>query len=166
MRIDTALLPRLKALKLLAFDVDGTLTDGAIFLGATDELKRFDVKDGAGLAMARKAGLKIAFVTGRTSECVARRAAELSVDECHQGVGDKVAVLKSIGERHGIAPGEMLFMGDDLPDLPAMKFAGIAACPFDAVEDVRAVCALVSTKGGGKGAAREVAEAVLRARRT
>lgn len=153
---------RAARVKLLAFDVDGTLTDAGIYLGVTEELKRFDVRDGAGLALARDAGLHLALITGRSSESVTRRAAELRIKEVHQGVREKVSVLRHVGERLNVLPEEMLFMGDDLPDLAVMSFVGVAAAPLDAVAAVREI-SWVSQHRAGFGAAREVCEIVLEA---
>jgi 3-deoxy-D-manno-octulosonate 8-phosphate phosphatase (KDO 8-P phosphatase) len=153
---------RLAAIKLLAFDVDGVLTDGGIILGAEmEELKRFDVKDGAGIALAQRAGLIVALVTGRQSGCVSRRAAELKIKEVHQGVKEKAAMLQSIATRHLLRPEEILYMGDDIPDLTAFAYAGVSVAPADAVEEIRSSVMIVTQNPGGHGAVREICELVL-----
>lgn len=157
------LIAKLRALRLLAFDVDGVMTDGAIVLGLDEELKQFDVKDGAGVVLARRSGLLTAIVTGRESRCVIRRAEELQITELHQSVTDKVAVLRQMAERNGIESGQILYMGDDLPDLGALEFAGVSAAPADAAAEVRALADIVTEARGGHGAVRELCEVVLRA---
>ncbi|MCL4748478.1 MAG: 3-deoxy-D-manno-octulosonate 8-phosphate phosphatase, partial [Burkholderiaceae bacterium] len=109
---------RAARVRLLALDVDGTMTDGTIFIGPGQEaMKAFSVRDGFGLALLREAGVRIAIVTGRRSSIVATRAAELGLDAVEQGVGDKVAALRELASRFGLEPGQTAFMGDDWPDL-------------------------------------------------
>jgi len=156
----------LKNIRLVALDVDGVLTDGGIYLGASEELKRFEAKDGAGIAMLRKAGLTVALITGRQSTLVERRAKELNITEVHQGVKDKVEVLREVCQRLSIAADQVAYMGDDLPDMAALRWAGVGAAPADAVAEVQSAARWVSTKCGGGGAVRELAEAVLKAHGT
>jgi YrbI family 3-deoxy-D-manno-octulosonate 8-phosphate phosphatase len=156
---------RLDSVKVILFDVDGVLTDGGIILGPGGwEAKRFDVKDGHRIKMARRAGIRIYLVTGRSSEAVTRRAAELGLDGVYQGVLDKRTVLEEIARASGSAPAEMAFMGDDLTDLPLMRLVGIGACPADAVPEVRRAADLVVDAPGGRGAAGLFIESVLKAR--
>ncbi len=149
--------------RCFVFDVDGVLTDGRIFLdGAGGEWKAFDVKDGQRLVMAREAGFRIVFLTGRTSGAVTRRAEELSVDRVFQGAGDKGMVLRRLLEEENLGEEEVAYLGDDLADLPAMRAAGFAGAVSDAAPEVIESADWVSSAGGGRGAAREFVEFVLR----
>jgi 3-deoxy-D-manno-octulosonate 8-phosphate phosphatase (KDO 8-P phosphatase) len=155
---------RLTAIKLLAFDVDGVLTDGGIwFSAAGDELVRFDVHDGAGFTLARRVGLRLAVITGRDTPAVRRRMEMLSVDEYHPGIRDKGLVIRNLRTKYGLGRDAVLFMGDDLLDLPAFAEAGVTAAPASAVEEVRRSVDHVAVRPGGAGAAREVVELVLKA---
>ena len=157
-------LARAAAVRLMAFDVDGTLTDGGIHVGADGEShKRFSVRDGLGLVLLREAGIRVALVTGGSSAIVAHRARELRIDTVLQGVGDKAAALRELCAGAGIGLAQAGFMGDDWPDLPAMLAAGFAAAVPDAAPEVRRVAHWTATRPAGGGAARELAEHLLRA---
>jgi 3-deoxy-D-manno-octulosonate 8-phosphate phosphatase (KDO 8-P phosphatase) len=155
---------------LVAFDVDGTLTDNGLFIGVGQggervELKRYDVQDGMGIVMLRRAGIKIAFVSARDSASTTLRAAELGVVHVAQGKGlEKIAALSAIGAELGIAFESMAFVGDDLADLGVMQRVALSAAPANAVAEVLAVADLRLTRVGGYGAAREFTEVLLRAR--
>ena len=158
----------LTPVRLLAMDVDGVLTDGSITWGADvagnlHELKRFSVKDGLGLSLVRSVGLQIAWVTGRVSPVVQRRAAELKVEHVCQWARDKRAVLRELLERLELEPAQALFIGDDLNDLPAFEACGVAVAVADAAAVVRERADWITKAPGGAGAVREVAEGVLRA---
>lgn len=148
-------------IKLLAMDVDGTLTDGRIYIGPEGEaLKAFDVKDGYGIVQFRKAGGIPAIITGRSSRIVEQRCKELGISELHQGVSDKLECLLQIAERLGIAQEEIAYMGDDLNDLTCLEYAGVSACPCDAVEAARSAADYVCGSPGGRGAVREFLDKV------
>jgi 3-deoxy-D-manno-octulosonate 8-phosphate phosphatase (KDO 8-P phosphatase) len=150
---------RALGLRLLALDVDGTLTDGSIWIGTDGEaLKRFSVHDGFGLTLLREAGLHIAIITGRQSGIVQARAAELRIAHVLQGVQDKADALRRLCAQLGITPAQAAFMGDDWPDLPAMQIAGLALAPADAAPPVRDRADWVAASPGGHGAVREFAE--------
>jgi 3-deoxy-D-manno-octulosonate 8-phosphate phosphatase (KDO 8-P phosphatase) len=159
-----------RRIRIVVFDVDGVLTDGGIYLGATEsgepvELKRFDIQDGLGILMMKNAGLRIAIVTGRTSEAVRIRADELQVDDLHQDkTANKVTALTAILERQGIGWDETAFVGDDLPDIAVLRRVGLPAVVGNATSDARAFAVWRATKHGGRGAVREFAEALLTAR--
>lgn len=160
-----ALHARLARVKLLALDVDGTLTDGGIvYDNAGNESRRFDIKDGLGMVLASMVGLKCVWITGRTAPLVERRARELNVALLLQGVRDKATALADVSVKLGIAPEEMAFLGDDLNDIPALQDAGIAMAVADAAPEVLAVSHWVSSKNGGHGAVRDAIEAILKAR--
>jgi 3-deoxy-D-manno-octulosonate 8-phosphate phosphatase (KDO 8-P phosphatase) len=153
---------RAAAVRLMAFDVDGTLTDGSLHIGATGEaFKRFSVRDGLGLVLLREAGIRVALVTGRSSAIVEQRAHELRIDTVLQGVGDKAAAMRELCAQSGLEPAQAGFMGDDWPDLPAMLAVGFAAAVPDAAPEVRRVAHWTATAPAGGGAVRELAEHLL-----
>lgn len=159
-----------KRIRLVALDVDGVMTDGGIYLGATDsgervELKRFDIQDGLGIRLMQEAGITIAIVTGRESHAVRLRAEELGVAEVHQdNSAAKLNILGDILERLSIDWSEVAFVGDDLPDLSVLKRVGLPVAVGNATADARAYAAWTATREGGRGAVREFAEALLTAR--
>jgi 3-deoxy-D-manno-octulosonate 8-phosphate phosphatase (KDO 8-P phosphatase) len=155
----------MRGVKLLALDVDGTLTDGGLHLSTGgEEIKRFHAQDGLGIVLAAHVGLRVAWVTGRESPIVARRAEALGVAALRQGVRDKTAALLEIGLELGVALSEMAFMGDDLNDLPALRAVGVPLAPKNAVESVKAAACWVSQRSGGDGAVRDAIDAILAAR--
>jgi len=150
--------------RLAAFDVDGVLTDGRIILGPHgDEYKAFHVRDGHGLVRLREAGVTLAVITGRQSAVVDRRMRELGILHVYQGVRDKRAQLLELLELLSIAPANTCYVGDDLPDLGAMQIAGLPVAVADACPEVIAAAAWVTSAAGGRGAVREVCDAILRA---
>lgn len=150
-------------LRLLVLDVDGTLTDGGIYMGPDGEVcKRFSAKDGLGLKLLQAAGVELAILTGRRSQIVERRAVELGIARVVQGIGDKPAALRQLAAAAGVPLAETGYMGDDLNDLAAMALCGVRACPADAAPEVRAVCQFVATLPGGQGAVRQFCEAWLK----
>ncbi len=157
---------RAARIRLLVLDVDGVLTDGGLDYGAAgEETKRFFVQDGLALVAARRAGLAVAVISGRGSAAVTRRMTELGVTEVHQGVQDKVAAVESVMGRLGLRAAEVAVMGDDLPDLPLMKQAGLALAPANAVAEVRRAADWVARRAGGAGAVRDAVEMLLKARK-
>jgi 3-deoxy-D-manno-octulosonate 8-phosphate phosphatase (KDO 8-P phosphatase) len=155
---------RAGAVRLMAFDVDGTLTDGGIQIGPTGEtFKRFSVRDGFGLVLLQQAGIRVALVTGRSSPIVAERARELRIDTVLQGVADKADAMRLLCVQSGLDASEAGFMGDDWPDLPAMLAVGFAATVADAAPEVRRVAHWTARAPAGAGAVRELAEFLLRA---
>lgn len=151
-----------RGIRLLALDVDGVLTDGGIVLDATGgELKRFDVQDGLAIGLAKAAGIQIAVISGRASPAVRRRCAELRVDVLRESVTDKAAALRSVLSENGIASAETAVIGDDLPDVPAMRLAGIAIAVANARDEVKAAAVYVTRAPGGSGAVREAVEWLL-----
>jgi 3-deoxy-D-manno-octulosonate 8-phosphate phosphatase (KDO 8-P phosphatase) len=160
-----AALERTRALKLMAFDVDGVLTDGTLYLtDGGEEMKSFHTLDGLGLKLLAGAGIELALITGRSSRVVAKRAAELGIRHLFQGADDKLAVLEGLRAQLGFALSACGYMGDDLPDLPLLVRCGFAATVPDAPEAVRARAHYVSRRPGGRGAVREVCEVILAAR--
>jgi 3-deoxy-D-manno-octulosonate 8-phosphate phosphatase (KDO 8-P phosphatase) len=152
-----------EAVRLMAFDVDGTLTAGGIHIGADGEaFKTFSVRDGFGLVLLREAGIRVALVTGRSSAIVAQRARELRIESVMQGVADKGEAIRRLCADAGVGLAEAGFMGDDWPDLPAMRAVGFAATVPDAAPEVLAAAHWVARAPAGAGAVRELAEHLLR----
>lgn len=154
---------RARAVKLLVFDVDGVLTDGGLYYGPSGELqKRFDVKDGHAIVLARLVGLPTAIITARKSEIVDVRGRELGMVAVKQGRKDKSAALTELLSELQLQPSEVAYMGDDLNDLGPMSKVGLCACPLDAAQEVRERALFVSQQPGGRGAARELIELCLK----
>ena len=150
--------------RAIVFDVDGVLTRGEIIFGPDgQEWKMFNIHDGHGIVLARKAGLKVALLTGRHSEAVRARARELGVDELVETRQSKGKALPELVTKLHVKMSEVCYVGDDLVDLPAMLKVGLPVAVADAMPEVRFHAAWVTTRKGGEGAAREVIEAILRA---
>lgn len=155
---------KLRNIKIFITDVDGVLTDGRIILGSNGiELKSFHAQDGLGLHLAKKAGLKLAVITGRYSEAVERRGKELDFDYVFQGVSDKTSVLREILIKEGLSLSEVAYIGDDLNDLPILKQVGVKLAVSNAVDEVKEEADYITCKEGGSGAVREAVELILEA---
>ena len=156
---------RARRVRLAIFDVDGVMTDGTLYIGAQGEaFKAFNILDGHGLKMLQAAGIATAIISGRSSEAVVRRAAELSIAHVVQGSTDKLASLQALCAKAGVEAQHCSFLGDDLPDLEAMRACGLAAAVANAVDAVKQAAHYVTRAAGGRGAVREFSEMVLRAR--
>ncbi len=156
---------RAARLKWLLFDVDGVLTEGTLHYTRWGELvKTFHVHDGLGLKLAQRAGLRVGLLSGRKGRALELRATELGLDVVMLGASDKNPVFNTFLEQHATTPDRVAFVGDDLPDLPILGRCGLSFAPADAVAEVRAVVHTVLDHRGGRGAAREVVERVLKAR--
>lgn len=158
-----------KRIRLLGLDVDGVLTDNGVYVGPVAgkrvELKRFDIQDGLGLILLKTAGLPVVWVSGRSSEATALRAAELPVEELLQVPGPrKAAAFAELLERRGIGWEEVAYAADDIADLPILRRVGLPIAVSNAVAEVKQVAAYVTRAAGGHGAVRELIEALLRAR--
>jgi 3-deoxy-D-manno-octulosonate 8-phosphate phosphatase (KDO 8-P phosphatase) len=155
---------RARRVKMLIMDVDGTLTDGAVFvLPDGEEVKSYNVKDGLGILLAHLAGLKTGIITGKTSKSLEKRAEKLRVAEVHQGILNKKLALEGILRRHRLQPEEIAYIGDDLGDLEVMKTVGLAAAVADAHPEVKGWAHFVCKEKGGRGAVREFIEFILAA---
>lgn len=162
---DEAFAARCRGLRLVLSDVDGVMTDGTVLLlPGGGEAKSFHIRDGLGIVLAHRAGLRTGLISGRDSESVARRAAELKMAVVRQGVEDKRAAVREILDEEGLKPQQLAYMGDDLADLPVMREAGLSAAPADAPFEVRSEAFMVTDAHGGHGCLREFLEAILRAR--
>ena len=151
-------------IKMLLFDVDGVLTDGTILVhGDGSESKAFNIRDGAGIVWAQRAGLVIGLLSARSADATAIRAAQLGIGIVVQGRGDKLAGYEQILTEANLTDEQVGYMGDDLQDLPVLRRAGFSAAPADAAPEVRSAVQWVSSNRGGHGAVRECIEHVLRA---
>ena len=154
---------RLRAVKMLLFDVDGVLTDGRIIWGESGEYKAFDAKDGLALALAKRAGFKTGIITAKSSKAVEVRAAEMKMDVVYQNSFEKLVPYQEVLESFGLADHEVCYMGDDLFDLVVLNRVGLAVAPADAAPEVRESVHLVTRSLGGRGAVRELVETLLKA---
>ncbi|HOX56162.1 MAG TPA: HAD hydrolase family protein [Candidatus Paceibacterota bacterium] len=153
----------LRRIRLLLCDVDGVLTDGAVFIGGPEETKRFSIRDGLGLVIARREGLKIGWISGRASAATARRARELKIDFLRQQKGGKVYVVDRLLAQTGFRWDEVCYIGDDIVDLGVLKRAGVAVAVANGVAEAGAAADYVTRADGGHGAVREVVELILKA---
>ena len=154
----------LERIKIIFMDVDGVLTDGRIVLGNMEELKFFDVRDGMGVTIARKSGLKVAIITGRISKAVDRRGAELNFDYIIQGEENKLSKLNEILKKEKLNYDEVCYIGDDIIDIPLFRKVGFSATVNDAPEYVKSEASYVAKKQGGRGAVREIIEFLLKSK--
>ena len=149
-------------IKLFATDIDGTLTDGKIYLSEKgDEYKAFSVKDGLGIKLLQKAGVEVAIITNKTSKIVERRATDLGIKEVYQGINDKKECLLMIMKKLNIKPEEVAYAGDDITDLECMRLAKESLAPNDAMEINKKTATFVSAFNGGDGAVRDFIEYLL-----
>ena len=154
-----------KMIQLLILDVDGVMTDGRIVMNDLgQEIKFFNVKDGHGIRLLLNTGIDVAIITGRTSETVRRRAADLGIPIVYQGIKDKESICKKIMEEMGLEKEQVCCMGDDLPDIPMFKCAGLSVAVADAAYETRKSAVYVTKAPGGYGAVREMCEIILKAR--
>ena len=151
-------------IKLFVTDVDGTLTDGHIYVGENGEvMKAFNVKDGYAIVKTLPEHQIVpVIITGKTSEIVKKRAAELKISEVYQNVSDKLPLLKEIAEKYGVSPDEVAYIGDDVNDLDCIGWCGVSACPSDAVEEVLSKVDFICKREGGKGAVREFIDWIVK----
>jgi 3-deoxy-D-manno-octulosonate 8-phosphate phosphatase (KDO 8-P phosphatase) len=155
--------PNLADIKLLVVDVDGVLTGGTVVINEDGtETKFFNSLDGHGIRLWRRAGLKVAFLSGRSSPPTTRRADELGVDYVFQNCHNKLQVVEKLLEQLGLSAREAACIGDDLPDLPMIRYVGFGAAVANAVDEVKQHADYVTTRRGGQGAVREVIEYILR----
>ena len=156
---------RLRQIRLFATDVDGVLTDAGMYYSESgDEWKKFNTRDGMGIKLLQKAGYVTAIVTQERTKIVARRAEKLAIPELHQGVMDKLTVIREIAGRHGLSLSQVAYIGDDVNDLEALRAVGFSAAPADGMPIVCDAVHYVCREKGGEGAVREIAEMLLRAR--
>jgi len=170
-RIPTAVAKRANRIKVLLMDVDGTITDGSVTLlsqpdGSALEIKTFDAHDGQGLSLARTAGLRTGVITGRESAALRRCCKELGIDLIYEKQPHKIAAYEDVLRKTGAEESEVAFLGDDLPDMTVMRRVGLAVAVGDAAVEVKAIAHYTTKAFGGKGAARETVELILKSKGT
>lgn len=150
-------------IQLLVLDVDGVLTDGTLIINADgSESKSFSALDGHGIRMWQRAGLKVAFLSGRNCESTKHRAEQLEVDYCFQNCYDKLPILEELLEKSGLRKEAIAYIGDDLTDLPVIRYVGFGAAAANATDEVKRYADYVTSRPGGSGAVREVIEYILK----
>lgn len=168
-KIPAKLASKAKQISVLLMDVDGTLTDGSVTLASTPdnhalEVKTFDAHDGQGLTLAVTAGMRTGVITGRGSAALRRRCKELDIEFVYEKQGHKIAAYEDVLRKTGAKESEVAFLGDDLPDLTIMRRVGLAVAVADAAPEVRRAADYRTKAPGGKGAAREVVELILKSK--
>jgi 3-deoxy-D-manno-octulosonate 8-phosphate phosphatase (KDO 8-P phosphatase) len=168
-KIPPAVSKRAKQITVFLMDVDGTITNGAVTLlslkdGTAEEIKTFDAHDGQGLSLAHTAGIRTGVITGRGSAALQRRARELKIEFVYELQAEKTAAYEEILRKTGVSESQVAFLGDDLPDIKLLRRVGLAVAVGDAVPEVKKVAHYVTTAIGGKGAAREVVELILKSK--
>ena len=154
-----------KNIKLVAFDVDGVLTDGSLtFTEDGKEIKTYNAKDGLGIIMLSKAGIITSIITARNNNTVKLRAEILDIKELYMGQKNKTQALDELCSKYNINYNQIAYMGDDLPDICVLNKVGLKCCPEDAVEEVKNICNYICSKGGGRGAARELCDFILKSK--
>ncbi len=167
-------LARARKIKLFLMDIDGTLTDGGVCLlsatsadgnglGVVTEMKVFSARDGQGLSLANTMGIQTGFITGRRAPAVAKRAEELKVTYVCLGQAKKMEAFEDCMRKAGVTDEQVAYLGDDLPDIPTARRSGLGVCVADGAPELKAVCHYTTQLAGGKGAAREVVELILKA---
>jgi 3-deoxy-D-manno-octulosonate 8-phosphate phosphatase (KDO 8-P phosphatase) len=155
---------KLAAVRMIVLDIDGVLTDGTVeIVSSGPEIKRFHVTDGLGLQLAMNAGIIVVWISGRESEIVAKRAAELSITHLYQMTPNKSVPIAELMGRYTLSSANIAYMGDDLNDLPAYSLAGAKFAPANAVMEIKALADFVTEHAGGAGAVREMCDAILKA---
>jgi 3-deoxy-D-manno-octulosonate 8-phosphate phosphatase (KDO 8-P phosphatase) len=155
--------PRLKKVKLFLCDVDGVLTNAGVHMGQGEETKRFNIRDGFGLRLLQRQGIRVGWISHRPSPATAKRAEDLKVDFLHQEPGSKVAAIEAILAQCSLTWDDTCFMGDDIVDLGALKRAGLAVTVSNGIAEAKALAHYVTKASAGHGAVREVAEMILKA---
>jgi YrbI family 3-deoxy-D-manno-octulosonate 8-phosphate phosphatase len=163
-RARKSLVSSLKRIRLFATDVDGVLTDaGMYYTESGDELKKFNTRDGMGIKLLQRAGIITAIVTQERTKLVAWRGAKLMIPEVHQGVMDKISLVREMAQRHALSMDEVAYIGDDVNDVETLRAVGFSASPADGMPQALAVVDYVCEKKGGEGAVREIIEMILEA---
>lgn len=153
---------KLKQIKFLVMDVDGTMTDAGVYYSHNgEELKRFSIRDGMGIELLHLGGIDTGIITSETSQIVSTRASKLKINHVVLGSRNKRQSLTNLAASQGLELYEIAFIGDDVNDIPAMTVCGLSACPSDSSEEVMKIADIILSKAGGNGAVRELAERIL-----
>lgn len=155
---------RFAKVKMLVMDVDGVLTDAGMYYSENgDELKKFNTKDGKGIELLHKAGIKTAIITSENTKIVARRAAKLKIEELYQGVDNKLQIVKNLAVKYALDLEQIAYIGDDVNDLEVLEAVGLAVSVADGMPKAQALAHYITDKSGGEGAVRELVEMILQA---
>lgn len=154
---------RFQNVRLFLCDVDGILTDATVYMGSTDEVKRFHIRDGLGLRLLQKEGIQVGWVSNRPSFATTQRAKDLKVDFVYQADGHKSAAVEDILKKCNLGWSDICYMGDDIVDLGVLKRAGVAVTVQDAIDEAKAIAHYITSRPGGHGAVREVVDLILKA---
>ncbi len=161
------MLDKLLTIRMLVFDMDGVLTNGKLLMSSTGEWERvMDIKDGYALQAAAKCGMIVVVLTGSSSEPISKRLNHLGINRFIQQVSNKAEAIKMLLREFSLTQSQVLYMGDDLPDLEGFQQSGFNACPIDAVSEVKSKAHYISAKAGGNGCVREIIEKVMRVQGT
>ena len=162
-KLNLDLRSRALKIKLAVFDVDGVMTDGSMIYDENGiQYKTFNAKDGQGIAMLVKSGIKTAIITAKESNAVQHRFEDLGMTKLYMAQKNKLNALKEMIEEYNLEYSEVAYMGDDLPDIAVLREVGLACCPSDAVAEVKNICHFISAKRGGRGAVREVTDLIYK----
>lgn len=154
----------LKNVRAFIFDYDGVMTDGTVYMDSNgDPLRTSNVKDGYAIQLASKLGFHLAVISGAVVTNITKRLNMLGVSDVFTGIPDKVVKLKEYMACYGLTPEQVVYVGDDIPDLPVMRLVGLAACPADAAPEIKAISHYVSNCPGGKGCVRDIIEQTMKA---
>ena len=154
----------LKNVTTFIFDYDGVMTDGTVYMDSNgDPLRTSNVKDGYALQLASKLGYHLAVISGAVVTNITKRLNALGVRDVFTGIPDKVVKLEEYMEQNGLTPEQIVYVGDDIPDLPVMQRVGVPACPADAAAEIRQICKYISDRPGGRGCVRDIIEQTLKA---
>lgn len=154
---------RLKNVNTLIFDYDGVMTDGTVYMDSNgDPLRTSNVKDGYALQLAGKQGFHLAVISGAVVTNITKRLNMLGVSDVYTGIPDKVVKLEEYMAQYGLKPEQIVYVGDDIPDIKVMRRVGVAACPADAAPEVREICHYISERRGGQGCVRDIIEKTLK----
>ena len=157
------MLHQLNQIRTFIFDVDGVLTNGNVLVTeGGEQLRQFNIKDGYALQLAVKRGYRIVVISGAKSLGVQKRLLGLGITDIVLGVSDKIAIFNKYQEEHQLQTAQMVYVGDDIPDLTVMALAGLAVCPKDAVDEIKEIAHYISPKNGGEGVARDIIEKVMK----
>ena len=160
--MDKHIKEKVAKIKMLISDVDGVLTDGTIYKSSSgEELKKFNVTDGSGIAMARATGLKVALISGRYSKATSIRAKEMRIEDVYNGTLDKIEPYTELKKKYNLQDEEIAYLGDDIIDLPVMEIAGVPIAVANAVDIIKDVALHITAKSGGDGAFREAIDWII-----
>ncbi|MDA0986100.1 MAG: HAD-IIIA family hydrolase [Bacteroidetes bacterium] len=157
---------KLKSIKLLIVDVDGVLTDGGMYYSSTgDQMKKFNVRDGMGIILLKKIGIKVAVITSESTKIMQFRAKKLKIEDLHQGSFDKIPAFNKLLTKYNLTTNQAAFIGDDLNDTSLLKIVGLAITPLDGILKNKNIAHYITAKKGGDGCVREICDLLISAQK-